>query len=313
MKKFLFISAICLFTFNSYARTTTLNTPYNLDTKRLNEDEKYKLQNLQYTGTGNTPVQYKGKLKYTEGKEEVHIKDARLYMGVGARYSLTNTIEMQAQEIPTSATYFDDKSKWDFDNNLNYFASAGLYWRNGFRMEFEYSKMTLDTNNFAENFPKMGNTIFNQYLQTSAYTLTIGADTYLLDNMANIVELSIETYMFNFIFEKSMITAKIRPYIGFGVGLVKGDMISLVTDKPSFVPGGQFMIGLSYPFSKGALVAYLGYRAIFAKEMEQEFTRITDADSLSDAGTYTNPVYVKSKENFTYRSNNLDLGIKFFF
>ena len=66
---------------------------------------------------------------------------------------------------------------------------------------------------------------------------------------------------------------------------------------------------------------YLGYKGIFAKDMEQTFTRITGVNSVNtvpigsefDGKTFYNPTLVKSKEKYNVQTNNIDLGVRFFF
>ena len=114
------------------------------------------------------------------------------------------------------------------------------------------------------------------------------------------------------IFEKSFIKSKVRPYAGFGLGLVSGNMTNLKNDGRSDVFGGQVMAGLSYAVVNDVAVIYLGYRFVASMEMEQNFTRIVSADDF-DGKTYLNPVFVDTTEKFKYMSNNVDLGIRFFF
>ena len=315
---------------NSYA-AVRLTTPEDMEIEQLNKEEKAKLQNIQYTETVAIPNQYKGKLKYTEGKEEVHLKDARLFLGVGGRYTFSSDITLKSDQ-DINSPYFNKKNTFELDDNFNFYASAGLYWRNGIRLELEYSQMTLNTSDYGKNFARYDNgIIFNQYLQKTAnlssYTSIINGETQtytaLTDNMLPTVDLSIKTYMFNFIFEKTNIKSKLRPYIGFGVGLVEGDFTTLETNDTSRVLGGQVMVGLSYPFVEEQLVLYLGYRGIFARTMEQTFTRVVGvsldgvpqlvSNTAFNGNVYYNPQLVESKEKFNFQAHNIDLGIRFFF
>lgn len=312
---------------------TRLVTPEDLEIEQLNIEQKDKFQNVDYTETVAIPNQYKGKLKYTEGKEEVHLKDVRLFFGAGGRYTIAKDAELNADSVPDDmrdSTYFNKQNTWSFDNNFNFYASMGLYWRNGIRIEFEYSQMTLETNNYGKEFEERNGFIFNQYLQTSGKITDFYdsngelAYTTLTNNMLPIVEFSVKTYMLNFIFEKTQIKSKIRPYVGFGVGAVVGNMKSLVNDGESVVFGGQVMVGLSYPFSDDdSLIMYFGYRGIFSQDMEQTFTRIYDVNLIGvvtnqdvndfDGRTYYNPQFFKSKERFGFQAHNIDLGVKFYF
>lgn len=317
MKKllFLFFSFLSFSALNLYA-DVKLSVPYDLDTKELNKEEKDKLQNTNYSKTISIPQQYKGKLKYTEGVPEVRLKDFRGYFGAGGRYSFVkNTNMRETSDTPTSA-YFNKNEKWEFKNNFNFFASAGLYWINGVRLEFEYSEMTAETDNFGKNFSSMNDYKFNQYLQEKANITTtniLGTETtYLTNNSYPLIQFSVKTYMINFVFENVNAKSKLRPYVGIGGGVVVGDMANLKTDKKSIVPGGQIMIGLSYPISEQVLVAYLGYRAVIAKEMSQTFTRIYGAEDYNGK-TYKNPQMMQVKEKFKYSSQNIDLGFRFFF
>lgn len=316
-----FTTIACLNTANA---RTIATTPYELETKSLNKDEKIKLRSIQYKEATEIPQQYKGKLKYTEGKEEVYFKDAKMYFGFGGRYSMLQSVDMDSSTTlssGTSSTYFNKKNTWDFDRNFNFFGSLGVYWRNGVRIELEYSESTFDTNNYASNFASYTGTagtsnIFNQYLQSSAKqtTGTKSGVSYvsLTGNTLPVVEFSVKTYMLNFIFEKSMAKSKIKPYVGFGVGMVSGDMGSLVNDGSSNVLGAQGMVGLSYAVVPDIANLYLGYRVVASQKMEQTFKRVYGADDF-DGKTYTNPKIMDSKEEFNYFTHNIDFGLKFFF
>lgn len=316
MKKFLLFLFIFVFTFLNAKADVKLSVPYDLDIEELNKEEKDKLQNTNYSETIGIPQQYKGKLKYTEGVPEVRLRDFRGYFGIGGRYSfVSNTNMKEVGDTPTSP-YFNRNEKWKFKNNFNFFASAGLYWVNGVRLEFEYSEMTAETDNFGKDFSSMNGYKFNQYLQEKANITTtniLGTETvYLTNNSYPLIQFSIKTYMMNFIFENSNAKSKLKPYVGIGGGIVVGDMANLRTDGKSIVPGGQIMVGLSYPISEQVLVAYLGYRAVVAKEMSQTFTRIYDAEDYNGK-TYKNPQMMQVKEKFRYTSQSVDLGFRFFF
>lgn len=316
MKKFLLFLFIFVFTFLNAKADVKLSVPYDLDIEELNKEEKDKLQNTNYSETIGIPQQYKGKLKYTEGMPEVRLRDFRGYFGIGGRYSfVSNTNMKEVGDTPTSP-YFNRNEKWKFKNNFNFFASAGLYWVNGVRLEFEYSEMTAETDNFGKDFSSMNGYKFNQYLQEKANITTTnisGTETvYLTNNSYPLIQFSIKTYMMNFIFENSNAKSKLKPYVGIGGGIVVGDMANLRTDGKSIVPGGQIMVGLSYPISEQVLVAYLGYRAVVAKEMSQTFTRIYDAEDYNGK-TYKNPQMMQVKEKFRYTSQSVDLGFRFFF
>jgi len=321
-KKILFSVIFSVLAVNLYA-ATRLTTPYSLDVQQLNSDKE---NTLQENGNNLGMKQYKGKIKYKEPKPDVRLKDFRLYLGVGGRYTMPKTVTIeQSDEKTITGTYYNKKSEWDFDNNLNYFASIGLYWNNGVRIEFEYSEMTLDCDSFAKDFPnyESTSTVFNQYLQKDSQTLyhTSGGSllyTTLTNNMQNVIELSVKTFMLNFIYEKQIYSAKIKPYIGFGVGVLKGDMNTLENDGASLVPGGQILAGLSYPISNNVAAIYLGYRGVFSKDFEQTFTRITGVDGYggnyyTSDGTYYNPQFQQVKEKYNFQTQNIDLGIKFFF
>lgn len=324
LNKIWFSVFIMIVSLNTVDARTIATTPYELETKSLNKDEKVKLKNIQYKEATEIPQQYKGKLKYTEGTEDVYFKDAKMYFGFGGRYSILQSADMQStSDLPTgaSSTYFNKKNTWDFDRNFNFFGSLGVYWRNGIRVELEYSESTFDTNNYASSFASYTGTsgkanIFNQYLQKSAKqtTGTKSGVSYvaLTGNTLPIVEFSVKTYMLNFIFEKSMIKSKIKPYVGFGVGMVSGNMESLTNGGASNVLGGQGMVGLSYAVVPDIANLYLGYRVIVSQKMEQTFKRVYGADDF-DGTTYTNPKIMDSKEEFNYFTHNIDFGLKFFF
>lgn len=316
MKKVLFFLFLFVFASLSASADVKLSVPYDLDVEELNKEEKDKLQNTNYSETIGIPQQYKGKLKYTEGVPDVRLRDFRGYFGVGGRYSfVANTNMKEIGDTPTSP-YFNKNEKWKFKNNFNFFISAGLYWVNGVRLEFEYSEMTAETDNFGKDFSSMNGYKFNQYLQEKANITTtniLGTETtYLTNNSYPLIQFSIKTYMMNFVFENVNAKSKLRPYVGIGGGVVVGDMANLRTNRKSVVPGGQIMIGLSYPISEQVLVAYLGYRAVVAKEMSQTFTRIYDAEDYNGK-TYTNPKMTQVKEKFRYTSQSVDLGFRFFF
>lgn len=316
MKKVLFFLFLFVFTSLSASADVKLSVPYDLDVEELNKEEKDKLQNTNYSETIGIPQQYKGKLKYTEGVPDVRLRDFRGYFGVGGRYSFVAKTNMkEVGDTPTSP-YFNKNEKWKFKNNFNFFVSAGLYWVNGVRLEFEYSEMTAETDNFGKDFSSMNGYKFNQYLQEKANITTtniLGTETtYLTNNSYPLIQFSIKTYMMNFVFENVNAKSKLRPYVGIGGGVVVGDMANLRTNRKSVVPGGQIMVGLSYPISEQVLVMYLGYRAVVAKEMSQTFTRVYGAEDYNGK-TYKNPQMTQVKERFRYTSQSVDLGFRFFF
>lgn len=332
----LFISFIITIILNSnvFAKVI-LRTPEDVKTEELNKEEREKLQNVQYTETLEIPNQYKGKLKYTEGTEDVYLEDAKLFFGMGGRYTFSHNVTLESNR-DISSMYFNKKNTFNMRENYNYFMSAGLYWRNGIRIEGEYSKMTLTTKDYGKHFNKFttqsGDIIFNQYLQKTGVLNTIyltpgdseNKYTTLTNNMLPKLDLEVTTYMVNVIFEKSNIKSKLRPYLGFGIGLVQGDFITLASDGASKVMGGQVMTGLSYPITENQVILYFGYRCLFSQTMEQTFTRITGVslDNVPEiveknyaftGKVYYNPNLVESKERFNFLTHNIDIGVKFFF
>lgn len=309
----------CLLLSSNVFGAVKLSIPYDLDTKDLNKEQREQFKVIQNQESLAMPEQYKGPLKYTEGEEEIKLRDVALYLGIGGRYTRVNDIELTSNlDVTGSATYFNKVNKWKMENNFNFFASAGLYWRNGFRMELEYSEMTIDTANYGEDFARynsgLGNgIIFNQYLQHAATISNSGSTIRLSNNMLPVAELSLKTYMLNFIFEKVKADSKIRPYLGFGLGMVNGDFSSLVNEGGSKVFGAQGMVGLSYVISPEQVVAYLGYRILYMQEMEQTFTRVIGANNF-DGNVYYDPVFKESTETYQVPVlHNIDLGFKFFF
>lgn len=313
------IFLLCLLFSSNLLAAVRVAIPYDLETTELNKDQRDKLQNIKNQESISMPEQYKGPLKYTEGEEEIKLSDVALYLGIGGRYTTISDIELTSNlDLTGNSTYFNKVNKWKMENNFNFFASAGLYWRNGFRVELEYSEMTVDTANYGENFAKynsgLGNgIIFNQYLQYAASMTNSDGTVKLYNNMLPVVELSLKTYMLNFIFEKTKIDSKIRPYLGFGLGMVSGDFSSLVNDGESKVFGAQAMVGLSYVISPERVVGYLGYRILYMQEMEQTFTRLIGANNF-DGSIYYDPVFTQSTETYQVPIlHNIDLGFKFFF
>ena len=124
-------------------------------------------------------------------------------------------------------------------------------------------------------------------------TFTTVADPY--------IHFLVRTYMVNFIFENVRVKSPIKPYFGFGLGVVSGNMRDFLNTSSSNVFGGQIMAGLSYPVSDGIAAIYLGYRGVMAAEMEQTFVRLKGTEEVDAKGTYN------------YQSHNVDLGLKFFF
>ena len=314
IKKYLIIFFVCLIN-NAFANIR-LTIPSDIETKKLNKEQRDRFQNIQYKESVGIPNQYKGKLKYTKGKEEIKLRDVGFVMGVGGRYSITDDITLNSDiGSGSSYTYFNKTNTWEMKNNFNFFVSGGLYWRNGIRIELEYSQMTLETNNYGRNFRNYGSSsvIFNQYLQKTGILTEDSTGSMLTSNMLPVIELKVKTYMLNFILEKTNINSKIRPYLGFGDGIVNGNIDTLKNDESSTVLGAQAMVGLSYLIDDGHAVMYLGYRALFVQDMEQTFTRIVDASSFNGT-TYFNPSFVKSKEKYNFPNiHNIDLGIRFFF
>ncbi|MDD2839858.1 MAG: hypothetical protein PHY80_01880 [Rickettsiales bacterium] len=273
--KLFFILFLCFVPFFSANSRVKLSTPYDLEIDQLNQEEKDKLKNINYSQTVGMPKQYKGKLKYTEGKEDIRLKDVRAYFGIGGRFTVAKDTK-----IKYSAT--NDETNINFTTNFNYFASAGLYWRNGIRTEFEYSEAAIKANTDA-----------TVAIKKKDGTYTSVDDAY--------IHFLVRTYMVNLILENTNVKSPIKPYIGFGVGVVSGNMRDFLNTASSNVFGGQVMAGLSYPISDGIAAIYLGYRGVMAAEMEQTFVRTNGTTDVDSKGTYN------------YQSHNVDLGVKFFF
>ena len=310
---------LCLLVTGNLFASVRISVPYDLETIELNKDQRDKLQNVKNQQSLSMPEQYKGPLKYTEGEEEIKISDVALYLGIGGRYTSVNDIELTSNlDLTGNNIYFNKLNKWKMDSNFNFFASAGLYWRNGFRIELEYSEMTIDTANYGEDFARYkaglgSGIIFNQYLQHAATISNTDNVTRLYNNMLPVAELSLKTYMLNFIFEKTKADSKIRPYLGFGFGMVNGDFSSLVNEGGSKVFGAQGMVGLSYVIAPEQVVAYLGYRILYMQEMEQTFTRVIGSNNF-DGNIYYDPIFKESTETYQVPVlHNIDLGLRFFF
>lgn len=314
INKYLLIFYI-LFIGNAFA-IVRLSIPSDIETEKLNKEQRDRLQNIQYIESIGMPRQYKGKLKNTKGKEEIRLVDVGFIMGVGGSYSIIKDITLNSNlEEQPGYRYFNKKNTWKMKNNFSFYASGGLYWRNGIRIELEYSQMKVETDDYGKNFETYGSTsiIFNQYLQNTGVITDNSSGSLLTNNMVPVAELQIKTYMINFIFEQTNINSKIRPYIGFGIGMVDGNFDTLKNEGSDIVLGGQAMVGLSYAFENEKSAVYLGYRALIVQDMEQTFTRIVGATNFNGT-TYYNPVLIKSKEKFKFpNTHNIDFGIKFFF
>lgn len=273
----LFLCSIPIFNANSKVR---LVAPETLEMEQLNQSQQKKIKNIDYSETIETSNQYKGKLKKTEGVEEVRLNDVRLYLGFGGRATFANDATIKKEGY--------DDINLNFDSDMNYFGSVGLYWRNGIRTEFEYSSTAI----------------------RGDATTPSG----FMDSDGNISEkikinFEIDTYMWNFMFEKTHAKTPIKPYIGFGLGVASGDFEGLVTDGGALAPAAQFMVGLSYPISKDVVSFYLGYRAFFTGKMEQDFSmsRLISGSSPSAYET------IQVKKSYYYQTHNVDFGIRFFF
>ncbi|HSQ97200.1 MAG TPA: hypothetical protein VLL98_00595 [Rickettsiales bacterium] len=278
-----FVLSLCLVPlFNANAKVR-LATPEDLEIEQLNKDEKDRLKNINYSETVGMPNQYKGKLKYTEGVEEVRLKDVRIYIGVGGRATFARDEILKPKESEYTNTNLN------FNSDFNYFGSIGLYWRNGIRTEFEYSATAID----GDATDTSGFYTYNEDDSTYTYSDKVKFD------------LKIDTYMLNLILEKTQAKTAIKPYVGFGIGMASANFEGLVSNSRAYAPAAQFMIGLSYPISDGIVAFYLGYRGFFTAKMEQEFSKIQYT-----SGTYST---VQVKEDYYYQTHNVDFGIKFFF
>ncbi len=258
---------------------------------------------------------YRGELEFDETTQDVDIMDARFYLGAGGKFNITNDLTLNSNlDLIGSDIYFEKENTWEMDNNFSYYISGGLYWLNGVKIEFEYSEMLLETSNYGQNFRRYvgsgpGNgEIFNQYLQ-------VGHEIFnneLRDNVLPLAELSLRTYMVNFIFEKVTAKHKVKPYFGFGVGMATGDITTLVNEGASSAVAAQVLVGLSYPFIENMSI-YLGYRGLYVGELEQTFTRVVSANDF-DGSTYYNPTFEQSTEKYDIPVNHsVSLGFKFFF
>jgi hypothetical protein len=277
-----FVLFSCLIPIFNANGSLKLSTPDDLEIEQLNKDEKDKLENINYSETIGIPRQYTGKLKYTDGTKDVRFIDGRVYFGAGGRYSMVSNTKL----TPKTSSY--SKVDMNFKKDFNYFGSIGFYWDNGIRTEFEYSKSSVDTNSFdGSNFVIK---VDNNYVEyTGDMTLSI----------------DVKTYMINFIFEKIRAKTAIKPYTGLGVGVLTSNVDGLATDGKGVVPAAQIMFGLSYPIADGIAAFYLGYRGVFATELQQNFTLVTKLNGIS--------VETKEKYKYNYRAHNIDLGLKFFF
>jgi hypothetical protein len=336
-----------LINFNLLAKNTNLITPGELEIKELNKNEKEKLQSTEYHQTVGIPEnQYKGSLRFTEGEEEIYLKDIALFFGIGMRMTSLRETRLEASSIPERSPntdyFFNSTSSWNYDLNYNYFISTGFYWRNGIRIEFEYSPSVFTTKNYANGFGKMKEsnsnkeTVFNQYLQTSGifsqknykYNDEDKKVTILSDNVVPFAELSVKTFMINLILEKSLIKAKVKPYIGFGAGFIQTDFTNLVTENnKNKLPGIQAMVGFSYPLAENKLNLYVGYKGVMALgKFEYSFSRITGVGGYTELiaegsevfhnfedGIYYDPFITEVTETYSYISHNIDIGFRFYF
>ena len=324
-----FLYFICLSIFSKAVATVYLMPPADTELEELNQEEKDKFQNVNYRSTSDYNVQqYKGDLKFKYGKADSHFKDGRIHLTFGGQITLptytTLTSNLDEQE------YLNKEVKFNFKTDYNYFAGMGFYWPNGVRLEAEYSSMVLETKSFGKSFKKYGGTVFNQYLQDGAtYTINLKDDkgniyTRLTGNMQPLVEFNIRTIMVNLILEQAQAQTKVKPYLGAGAGYAIGNMRSLENKGSSRVPAFQLLAGFSYSLTDdSSLVMYLGYKYIFISKMKQDLTRITPGSPAyiggkdvvfdPETGTYYNPVFTNSREEFKLNMHNINLGFRFFF
>lgn len=277
--------------------------------RELNTEEKIKFKNIEGLSTQSVPKQYKGKLKHKKRKEEFHFMDARFYLGAALRYSMASDLTLKTSktdsqiqsETGQSSTIYYDKEKISLDDTVGYAGSVGLYWRNGFRTELEFSRSKYTTNDINNLYIDYDNQRFWQYL---------GSGDTLYQNQSPISELefTVSTTMLNFIFEQFSDRSKIVPYIGFGVGMISSDVKSLPNDGSARGLAGQGMVGLSYQIGhKGSF--YFGYRYIQSETLDQTFTRVVQIQKPSGYQAYT----IKSPEEYVYKSHNIETGLRFFF
>jgi opacity protein-like surface antigen len=254
--------------------------------------------------------QYKGKIKKIRTKDEFRLYEARFYGGFGVRYSFIdkttlnkgNKSNSQIQaETGQSSIYYDD-SNLSFNAQSGFFGSLGLYWGNGLRAELEYSQNKYRIKKLDNLSYNIDNDKVWKYLHNNT--------TYVNTLPIKELELAIKTVMINSIYEPFRYNSKLTPYIGVGGGLVMADMISLPNTDSAKTWGAQGMLGLSYKMGHSGAM-YLGYRYIYSGDLKQTFnTRIVQVSGVSP--NYT-PHTIVSKETYKYRSNNIDVGLRFFF
>jgi len=275
-----------------------------IDMKPLNvEKETLDLESKESSG------QYKGKLKKKRQRDEFRLIDARFYGGGGLKYSFMSDTKMtkanktnaqiQAETGQTSTIYYDE-NKLSLGGNGGYFASLGLYWGNGLRIETEYTQTTYDTKKLGDFSFTVGTDKIWEYLHGSSVNVNSVPITQL--------EFDVKTVMLNVIFEPFRYHSKITPYIGAGAGLVMGDVQSLKNKGSAKAFGAQAMVGLSHKFGNSGCI-YLGYRFTKSGDLEQTFKRIVQVGA---SPTYT-PYTIDSKETYQYEAHGVDLGFRLFF
>jgi hypothetical protein len=327
---FLFISSII------FARTKLIYPTNVKDMQELNKEEEDKLKNISIkrSSTIDIPEQYKGSLKFTESEPDANWRDFRVMLGFSALISFIPDFEMKAIDepisIPSVPGNFTKSATWSSPVNYSYSLMAGIYWINGVRFEFDYSKKTLEIKNFTNGFKKVndtiwGDVIFNEYLQKSAtitrYLTEDGIEEHdrLSGNMLPLVEITVQTYMGNIILEQVYAKSKFRPYIGIGAGLVSVDASSLETDGAFTTIGGQFLVGFSYPITlEEKIIIFLGYRGVFFPTVKQKMKRVTGVNCIANGtcvadGVYYNPIIEEIEQKYNIQFHNFDLTARFMF
>ena len=264
---------LLIFTTQSYS-ATRLSVPGGHEMKKINDIDTYNVDNI----TNKIPTdQYKGKLDLKPRKEKFSFYTLRPYLGLTFNFSRMSDMQLKSENKTTTE---QDTFDFEFDDEIGYSASLGVYSPNGLRVELEYSQVNH---------------------KIDKYCLRSTGECVEVDKTSVLYSVKQQYGMLNIIMERGRYESKLMPYIGIGAGVMTSDLETSGTQSYFSDDGlfaAQFMVGLSYKI-QNAGYAFLGYRL-----------RRSDTGKSKDDTSSNTYVY---KTDSPYQTQSIDLGMRFMF